>query len=329
MIVNIHTSNNDIICQSAIQEEYTTSKGKNIQRQQCCPHFDEKIKKLLSKTTSLQAKLSSLRTSDHDITPESSFEKDNEGINVLKEALSALSSALILSLHKINSDKDINSHTKHRVIEPSNSKHDTFSNEMQPKIQVNGEQESWRMLYRSGDDKISFAQLLRKVIKDDYLATKALQTDSTNQDLKSSQSSKQVLIKGPDGNKKYCICDDGMLPVTKDMIGCDFCDMWYHPNCIGLTKNEADMAIATQWPCPICDKLCDCMFVKLPEDNKIMKRKENKQKIQRLEIEQSFDLIENTSDFTSNTVKLRKRTKDTTKLSKHRNEVNRMSSGML
>ena len=44
------------------------------------------------------------------------------------------------------------------------------------------------------------------------------------------------------------------------MIGCDFCDEWYHPHCLNLTKDEVIRLSNENWSCPKCDtnkgKIC-------------------------------------------------------------------------
>merc|ERR1711994_1176401 len=91
---------------------------------------------------------------------------------------------------------------------------------------------------------------------------------------KENETSKKVLVKGSKANhpavKKvprskaeskpvenplktfsgYCICDK---PERDDMIGCDFCDAWYHPECIGIDQKEVLQVTQNQsWKCPKC-----------------------------------------------------------------------------
>ena len=65
----------------------------------------------------------------------------------------------------------------------------------------------------------------------------------------------------PKGNKRlakecnnpkpvYCICREGERP---GMIGCDFCDEWYHTQCLGLTKDEAKRISNEKWSCVKCE----------------------------------------------------------------------------
>jgi len=54
----------------------------------------------------------------------------------------------------------------------------------------------------------------------------------------------------------YCFCNK---PESEDMIGCDFCDMWYHPECLGLDEQQAvSLTNSDSWMCPECeDKKCN------------------------------------------------------------------------
>ena len=37
------------------------------------------------------------------------------------------------------------------------------------------------------------------------------------------------------------------------MIGCDFCEEWYHNSCLNLTKEDIKELAKTKWKCPKCD----------------------------------------------------------------------------
>merc|ERR1711962_265325 len=51
-------------------------------------------------------------------------------------------------------------------------------------------------------------------------------------------------------NPNYCFCDK---PETMEMIGCDYCDMWYHPECLGLDDEQTlKLTESTTWMCPEC-----------------------------------------------------------------------------
>ena len=50
--------------------------------------------------------------------------------------------------------------------------------------------------------------------------------------------------------KVYCICRE---PERPGMIGCDYCDEWYHTQCLSLTKEEVKRLANEDWSCPNCD----------------------------------------------------------------------------
>ena len=37
------------------------------------------------------------------------------------------------------------------------------------------------------------------------------------------------------------------------MIGCDFCEEWFHPECLSLSTDEANALTEVTWKCPVCD----------------------------------------------------------------------------
>ena len=48
----------------------------------------------------------------------------------------------------------------------------------------------------------------------------------------------------------YCICRN---PRRRGMIGCDYCDEWFHPDCLSLTTEEANLLTEQKWKCPVCE----------------------------------------------------------------------------
>ena len=48
----------------------------------------------------------------------------------------------------------------------------------------------------------------------------------------------------------YCLCQ---TPERPGMIGCDFCDEWFHPDCLNLSKNDVKKFLKCQWACPNCE----------------------------------------------------------------------------
>merc|ERR1712008_625193 len=49
---------------------------------------------------------------------------------------------------------------------------------------------------------------------------------------------------------KYCICRQ---PERHPMIGCDFCDEWYHGSCLNLKKDDIKELTKCDWKCPKCE----------------------------------------------------------------------------
>ena len=37
------------------------------------------------------------------------------------------------------------------------------------------------------------------------------------------------------------------------MIGCDYCEEWFHPDCLSLSTEEACSLTEMKWKCPVCD----------------------------------------------------------------------------
>eukprot|EP00092_Neocalanus_flemingeri_P022285 GFUD01024165.1.p1 GENE.GFUD01024165.1~~GFUD01024165.1.p1 ORF type:complete len:919 (-),score=261.07 GFUD01024165.1:38-2794(-) len=57
------------------------------------------------------------------------------------------------------------------------------------------------------------------------------------------------------GQILYCYCRS---PISKNLIGCDFCPEWFHPKCLGLSKYELKMVLSlSNWKCPECIKTTD------------------------------------------------------------------------
>ena len=50
---------------------------------------------------------------------------------------------------------------------------------------------------------------------------------------------------------RYCICQKP-YDASKTMIRCDFCEEWYHLECLGISKNEMKNLSNSEWKCIIC-----------------------------------------------------------------------------
>ena len=52
---------------------------------------------------------------------------------------------------------------------------------------------------------------------------------------------------------KYCICREPWN--RKKMIGCDYCEEWYHIACLSLKRSDVKKLKNIQWKCPKCELL--------------------------------------------------------------------------
>ena len=49
----------------------------------------------------------------------------------------------------------------------------------------------------------------------------------------------------------YCLCQ---TPERPGMIGCDFCEEWFHPDCLGFSRKKVLEATQSHcWACPNCE----------------------------------------------------------------------------
>jgi len=64
-----------------------------------------------------------------------------------------------------------------------------------------------------------------------------------------------------DAIKLYCLCRE---PERPGMIGCDYCEEWYHISCLNLKKEDAKQLTKCKWQCPKCE-----LESKRQEKNKI------------------------------------------------------------
>jgi len=52
--------------------------------------------------------------------------------------------------------------------------------------------------------------------------------------------------------KVYCICKRAWNRSQRGMIGCDFCEEWFHPECLKLSPEDVDVLTDREWMCPLC-----------------------------------------------------------------------------
>ena len=59
---------------------------------------------------------------------------------------------------------------------------------------------------------------------------------------------------GHDATQLFCSCQQPYNP-DRDMVECDSCKAWFHPDCVGLEDEELERVMAEQeaeWACPEC-----------------------------------------------------------------------------
>ena len=49
---------------------------------------------------------------------------------------------------------------------------------------------------------------------------------------------------------RYCLCRE---PERPGMIGCDYCEEWYHISCLNLKREEVRELTKCKWMCPKCE----------------------------------------------------------------------------
>ena len=64
------------------------------------------------------------------------------------------------------------------------------------------------------------------------------------------KANKKLVKEGLNPKPVYCICREEERP---GMIGCDYCDEWYHTQCLSLTKDEVKRLANENWSCPNCE----------------------------------------------------------------------------
>ena len=74
--------------------------------------------------------------------------------------------------------------------------------------------------------------------------------------------------------KVYCICRQPERHLSS-MIGCDFCEEWYHGSCINLKKDDITKLEKRKWKCPNCEKIPDSQTEK-PKNVAVKSKKTKK-----------------------------------------------------
>ena len=65
-----------------------------------------------------------------------------------------------------------------------------------------------------------------------------------------STEKKKRNAKNDENVVKYCLCRE---PERPGMIGCDFCEEWYHSSCLNLKKEDVKQLTKCKWKCPKCE----------------------------------------------------------------------------
>jgi len=96
--------------------------------------------------------------------------------------------------------------------------------------------------------KLPIAKVNDEKMKPKKVLEKNKETTATAKSFPKAKPKVEKLVSQPSSG--YCICDK---PEREDMLGCDFCDEWYHPECIGVDEKEALQLTKNQsWKCPKC-----------------------------------------------------------------------------
>lgn len=95
--------------------------------------------------------------------------------------------------------------------------------------------------------------------------SKSLKENKSNSKEKKTRKkdNKENLEEEPEPAKVFCLCRE---PERPNMIGCDFCEEWYHYNCLNLTKSEAKELTKKEWKCPNCEYKTSVEEKKLQKD---------------------------------------------------------------
>ena len=67
-----------------------------------------------------------------------------------------------------------------------------------------------------------------------------------------------------DDTIKYCLCRQ---PERHPMIGCDFCEEWYHGSCLNLNKEDIKQLTKCEWKCPKCESDLETPTIEDPIGN--------------------------------------------------------------
>ena len=105
----------------------------------------------------------------------------------------------------------------------------------------------------SEKEKTSPPSPVNKPIEAKVQAQQAKKSSNEAPPLTTSQKSterKRNKIEKDEKTVLYCLCRE---PERPGMIGCDFCEEWYHSSCLNLKKEDVKQLTKCKWKCPKCE----------------------------------------------------------------------------
>ena len=117
---------------------------------------------------------------------------------------------------------------------------------------------------KEADELLDLINLLRIDFGDERLNLKEVCSERTRKEVYNERTRKEVspksaerppgpsrggLVEGPE-RRLFCYCQQ---PSSKDMLGCDYCPAWYHPDCLALSRQDLQTVLQLPaWRCPEC-----------------------------------------------------------------------------
>ena len=302
-----YSKNNSMMENVATENQVTKESVKNYSLD-----FDEKIRSLILKTKQVKRKLKILTSTVNCPTPEKHYKRTETYVRPLREALFRLS----FSLKSVLKERSLQTEVKicDKSVNDEFSKPTQKQNPIEIEC-VNTTGSEGEVLCMNPEDEVFTHQFLGRNITDLSCHTD-IKNVKTHKRKKCASTQKCTV--NVDKARKNCFCDDDENPLSSNKIGCDFCQMWYHPHCVGLEdSNDIDKATNKRWFCPRCDKMCEGMFVTLTkcrtgkiqqEKNRSMTSGESNQSSKNSNIMELFDENKNLN-FLKKTRKLKRRRK--------------------
>ena len=173
-----------------------------------CSNLNEKLQNLIMKTTSLQHQLNGICPSDCNNTQRNPHINSEKDLRTLQDALKSLSFSLKVTLRQAKTQINSNRNTTRNALNLNPTTTPPFpSNER--RMNVEKKQKDTRALYQKWEAISSFPKPLTKDGDKYTRESESIVGKGPDEIIKTS---KKVLIKGPDGETKYCLCEKGTLP---------------------------------------------------------------------------------------------------------------------